>query len=390
MDDIHVEEELRCGELIGDSYILGDVLGVGGMGIVYVAVQRSLGREVAVKMPRTDVSTQDIVHRRFHTEAAVASRLSHRHVVSVIDYGHSNGSPFLVMERVSGRLLGRLVRAHGALDPALAAELVAQVLEALAAAHDAGIVHADVKPDNVFVDREYPFARLFDFGVAQVLGREDESPKGLLYGTPDYMAPELIRGHRPSVASDIYSAGVMLFELLSGAPPFGGGQSHEVLARQLQMEPMPPSRARGDAAISPQLDALTMRALDKRAAARFPDARSFASQLRAAARLSLNAAAEPSRAVGELEQAMTLLCTWTNAGEPPRSIWCVYLSLSVLYAHLGDVARARRLAEVGYRQAVGASSSVGTRRARQMLTKLGVTMPATDDESASRASRAVR
>jgi serine/threonine protein kinase len=402
MQEINVEDELRSGELIGDNYILGDVLGIGGMGIVYAAVQRSLGRNVAVKMPRADVGAPELAERRFRNEALVASRLWHRNVVSVIDYGTCGGLPYLAMERVHGRLLGRVVRTHGALAPALAAELVAQVLDALAAAHAVGIVHADIKPDNVFLENQHePFARVFDFGLARVDDRKDTEP-AMLYGTPDYIAPELVRGQRPSMHSDIYAAGAMLYELLTARTPFCGGESHEVLARHLQMDVIPPSRARADGSISAELDVVVQRALDKRAAARFPDAATFAEELRAVARIGsgsgphnlakLRAEAsrrsdestaaylalaralldehQPARAAAELEQAVGLLCQWTNAGTPPRSIWCVYTTLASLYAHLGDLARARRLAQAAYYQALGAKSQLGERRAQALLAQL--------------------
>lgn len=115
-----VEATKRCGELIGGKYVLGDVIGAGGMGIVYSAVQRSLGRKVAVKVPRPDVLTKPYVHRRFRTEAFVASRLWHRNIVAVIDYGDIGGDPFLVMEHVHGRLLGRVVAQRGPLPVELA------------------------------------------------------------------------------------------------------------------------------------------------------------------------------------------------------------------------------------------------------------------------------
>ena len=417
MTDIKVDDELRCGELIGGNYILGDVLGVGGMGIVYAAVQRSLGRAVAVKMPRTNVNSRATVQRRFHNEALVASRLSNRNIVGVIDYGNYNGTPFLVMERVQGRLLGRVVRSSGALEAPLAADIMAQVLAALAAAHDVGIIHADIKPDNVFVerDRDQPFARLFDFGVARLSDQEDTGEPGLLYGTPDYIAPELIRGQRPGASSDIYAAGVMMYELITGRTPFAGGQSHEVLARHLQMEIIPPSRVRSEAWISPQLDAVVLRALDKRASARFPDARTFADELRHASRLGAGSGpqaqhiallraeasrrseesiasylslaralmdeAEPARAAAELEQAVALLCGWTNAGTPPRSIWCVYVTLAALYAHLGDLPRAQRLANIGHHQALIARSRVGQQRAQELLSRLNTPSEPSVDRS---------
>jgi serine/threonine protein kinase len=411
MQENTVSDEDRCGDLVGGSYILGDVLGVGGMGVVYDAVQCSLGRSVAVKMPRAEIGPTDVVQGRFHTEAFVASRLWHRNIVAVIDFGYSNGTPFLVMERVQGQLLGKLVRSIGALEPKLATEIVAQVLDALAASHAAGIVHADVKPDNVFVEnlRETPFARVFDFGVAHVNDREAPRPE-MLYGTPEYLAPEIIRGHAPSPASDIYAAGAMLYELLTGSPPFTGTHSQEVLARHLQMEVVPPSRSRGKLNIPPALDALTLRMLDKRAESRGGDARSLAEELRSTSRVCLpqgsrpiraeldalrDSVAEseqsiasylalaralledrqPERAAAELEQAVMLLCTWLDHDRAPTSTWRVFITLAALYAHMGDVSRARRLAKVGYQQAVLARCEIGEERARALLARLGNSLP---------------
>jgi serine/threonine protein kinase len=411
MQEITVPDDVRCGELVGGSYILGEVLGTGGMGVVYGAVQCSLGRSVAVKMPRADIAMTDVVQSRFHTEAFVASRLWHRNIVAVIDFGYWNGTPFLVMERVQGQLLGKLVRTGGALEPKLAIEIVAQVLDALAESHAAGIIHADIKPDNVFVEnlRELPFARVFDFGVARIGGREDPRPE-MLYGTPEYLAPEIIRGHAPSPASDIYAAGAMLFELLTGTTPFTGAHSQEVLACHLQMDVMPPSRARGDGFIPPAVDALTLRMLDKRAGLRGSDARALAQELRSTSRVcfpqgsrpmpaqpdplgyealdseqsiasylavarALLEDRQPARAAAELEQAVTLLCSWLDTDRAPSSTWRVFVTLAALYAHLGDMSRARRLAEVGYEQAVAAACEVGEERAKALLSRLGTTQP---------------
>lgn len=283
MLDVMVEATKRCGELIGGKYVLGDVIGAGGMGIVYSAVQRSLGRRVAVKMPRPDVLSQPAVHRRFRTEAFVASRLWHRNIVAVIDYGDLGGSPFLVMEHVTGSLLGRLVAERGPLPVPAAIELVAQLLDALYESHASGIVHADVKSDNVLVETRHDGSevpRLFDFGLARSWGEVVETDRQLIYGTPQYMAPELVRGHSPSPASDLYAVGCLLYELLVGVTPFAGGRSQEILSRQIGEEPLPPSRRREDGAITAELDQLILRTLDKRPAHRIGDARGFANALR--------------------------------------------------------------------------------------------------------------
>jgi tRNA A-37 threonylcarbamoyl transferase component Bud32 len=436
MLEVMVEATKRCGELIGGKYVLGDVIGVGGMGIVYSAVQRSLGRRVAIKMPRPDALSQPAVHRRFRTEAFVASRLWHRNIVAVIDYGDSNGVPFLVMEHVQGTLLGRVVAERGPLDVATAFDYVTQLLEALYESHATGIVHADVKSDNVLVEPRHDgtsLTRLFDFGLARSYTEDHEHDRDLIYGTPHYMAPEVARGYPPSPASDLYAAGILLYELLTGTTPFAGGSSREVLARQLGEDPVPPSRRRSDGALSEHVDALVMRALEKRATHRFGDARTFAGALRAclggapsargtsraisitAPTVDLSPAdlepvfvesariAElrggvseavatgdveliiaaymglarglldehaPAVAAAELEQAAERLTIDVDAGRPAPSLWCVLLTLAALYDHLGNLPRARQLARAAHDQAMRARSMIGQERATALFARL--------------------
>lgn len=426
-----MEASKRCGQLIGDTYVLGDVIGAGGMGIVYSAVQRSLGRRVAIKMPRAE-SLSPAVQRRFRTEAFVASRLWHRNIVAIIDYGVHDNVPFLVMEHVQGRLLGRLVGERGPLDPATAIELVTQLLDALYESHASGIVHADVKPDNVLVETRHggsSVARLFDFGLACSFPGAEERERELIYGTPHYMAPELVRGYPPSPASDLYAVGTLLYELLTGTTPFGGAGTREVLARQVGEDPLPPSRRRGDSVISERLDSLVLRALAKHAFARFDDARAFAAALRMLA--SANPAARPlapdafsttaptldlgppatqsahitklrrvvAEAIGtgdpesiiaaymgltrglidehapgvaaaELEQAAERLSIDVDAGRPVPSLWCLLIALAGLYAELGDSVRAREVARTAHEQATRACSTAGQERAKALFAQL--------------------
>ena len=283
MQDLYAEAATRCGEIVGLNYVLDDVLGIGGMGIVYSAVQQSLGRPVAVKVPRPELTSLPGLHARFRREAHVAGRLWHRNIISVIDYGESEGVPYLVMERVHGLLLGRVIADHGAFDVPIAVDIAAQVLDALAETHAAGFVHADVKSDNVLVEERREgkaVARLFDFGLA-CDRRGRRGGDDLVYGTPEYMAPEVIRGERPCPATDLYGVGVMLYELLTGITPFVTGAGADVLSRHLGETPLPPSRLRADHVISPALDELIVRILDKRPEARAEGAASLAAELRA-------------------------------------------------------------------------------------------------------------
>ena len=273
----------RCGEIVGFNYVLEDVLGIGGMGIVYSAVQQSLGRPVAVKVPRPELAALPGLHARFRREAHVAGRLWHRNIISVIDYGECEGAPFLVMERVHGLLLGRVIAEHGAFEVPISVDIAAQVLDALAETHAAGFVHADVKSDNVLVEERRDgraVARLFDFGLA-CDRRGNRGIDTVVYGTPEYMAPEVIRGERPCPGTDLYGVGIMLYELLTGVTPFVSGSGPDVLSRHLGETPLPPSRLRADHVISPTLDDLVVRMLDKRPEARADDAASLAAELRA-------------------------------------------------------------------------------------------------------------
>ena len=283
MLDIIMAASKRCGELIGGKYVLGDVIGAGGMGVVYGAVQRSLGRRVAIKMPRPDAPVQQDVLQRFRTEAFVAGRLWHRNIIAVIDYGDSGGVPFLVMEHVHGVLLGRLLGSQGRLDVDVALDLTSQILEALAESHACGIIHADVKADNVIVESTRDggvAARLFNFGLAKAYSPDVTSEPHLLYGTPEYMAPEIIRGQAASPASDVYSTGALLYELLTGSTPFAGGASHEILARHLGEDPLPIAQKRGDSRVPPAIEGLVLRALSKHPRTRLEDPQVFVAELR--------------------------------------------------------------------------------------------------------------
>lgn len=271
-------------ELDGD-YVLGDVLGTGGMGIIYSAIQRSLSRRVAIKVPHPELATDPFVSRRFRAEARASGRIDHRNVARVINFGGKDGALFLVMQHVAGVPLERLVNEHGPMDPCIAADLCTQILAALEAAHAANVIHADIKSGNVLVEtlQDGTFrAVVIDFGLARFCDEPSLDDACMLSGTPDYLAPELIRGGAPTAASDIYATGVVLYELLTGTTPFGGGTSLEIFDRQLGDAVVPPSLRAPDRDISGRFDAIVERALAKDPNARFATAAEFAAALRAA------------------------------------------------------------------------------------------------------------
>jgi len=284
LDDL-VEVAPRAPDPFDGTYLLGPVLGTGGMGVVYSATQLSLGRRVAIKVPHAELATDPFVIRRFRTEALAGGRLTHRNIARVIDYGDRDGAQFLVMEYVGGAPLDQLVIEQGPMEARIAADLAGQVLAALDEAHTAGIIHADIKSANVLVE-PLPdgtlLAHVIDFGLARFCNEPSVHEDLLVSGTPDYLAPELIRGGPPTVASDIYAAGVVLYELLTGMTPFCGGSVAEILGRQVDDPVVPPSLRSPDQGIPDAIDGVVMRALAKDPSARFETAARFAEALRAA------------------------------------------------------------------------------------------------------------
>ena len=266
----------RRGDIIGTRYVLGDVLGIGGMGVVYAATQHSLDRTVAIKLPRTELVSDPQVRLRFRNEALASSRINHPNVVRVFDFGDDQGAPYLVMEHIIGPGLGQLVTDHGPMPSAMAARISRQIVAGLEDAHAHGIIHADVKSDNILVEtvRDGSLVpRLIDFGIARILNdRVIDSNAAMVSGTPEYLAPEVIRGGPPTFASDIYAAGVILYELITGATPFAGGSSAEVMSGKLDGEAVPMTWRRPDLDIPSDLDALVVCALARDPVGRFANA----------------------------------------------------------------------------------------------------------------------
>jgi eukaryotic-like serine/threonine-protein kinase len=261
-----------AGDVVAGKYVLRQLLGEGGMGVVFLADQVALGRTIAIKLLQPQLAASEALVRRFYDEAIAASRVQHPGAVPIIDVGTTGaGTPFIAMEYVPGRLLSAVIDEEELAVPR-ALRIVQQLLRTLKAAHAQGVIHADVKSDNVIIESTFDgeSTTLIDFGLARIDGEWENS--GVVSGTPEYMAPELIRGEPPTVASDLYSVGVILYELLTGVTPFQDHETDEVLRRQLEEEVVPPSQRRPDRDIPAVLDHIVMRALHKDPRARFTNA----------------------------------------------------------------------------------------------------------------------
>ncbi len=259
--------KIEAGASIG-QYVLGRRLGAGGMGQVFEATHRALGRSCALKILTLDAQSPESAGRFLH-EARAAARIKHPNIVDVFDFGYvADGRPYLVMELLDGGSLAELM-AGEALEPRAAVKIARELAAALTAAHAAGVIHADVSPSNVLIADDS--ARLVDFGLAQTL--DDPSRLGggetleYVFGTPSYIAPEIIRGLNAEPASDQYALGAVLYEMLTGAPPYRAPTIRDLCVKHLT-EPIP-EVASPIAPLPPEFGRVIERCLAKRARQRF-------------------------------------------------------------------------------------------------------------------------
>lgn len=279
------------GVVLAGKYVLLDVIGEGGMGTVFEAAHSALARTVAIKVMHPHLAVEPQHVRRFRQEAIAGGRFSHVHSVGILDFDRTpSGHPFLVMELIRGPTLVRYAFDNGPLPLEQVVTIGEQLLSALETAHAAGVVHGDVKSDNIVVQAGEigPWIKLLDYGLALVDGAPGVSePLQIsgppqIVGTPDYMAPELISGARPTFASDLYAVGVVLYELLTETRPFTGQPYQELLRQHLSVAVTPPSECRPDRGITAALDEVVLCALAKSPAERFSGAGTFAHALRRA------------------------------------------------------------------------------------------------------------
>jgi serine/threonine-protein kinase len=267
-------------------YELRRRIGKGGMGEVWAAWHRGLEREVALKILRLSDETDELAAARFEREVRLSSGLTHPNTVRVFDSGTTDdGLLYYAMELLDGRSLGELVKQEGPMPAARAVHIVTQAARALAEAHDAGIVHRDVKPENLFVTHaggEGDFVKVLDFGIARATseGAHHLTQTGSVAGTPATMSPEVIIGGDATAASDVYGLGAVMYFALTGRPPFKGEVPATTLLAHLNDVPVPPSQ-RVTEPIAPDVEAIVLRALAKKPEERFADGRVLADALAA-------------------------------------------------------------------------------------------------------------
>jgi serine/threonine-protein kinase len=312
------------GRRMGSKFVLRDLIGTGATGYVFRADQVTLGRTVAVKVLREHLASDPEVVRRFHDEALAASRLNHPNTVAVIDYGQAeDGRLYIVMEYLRGRTLTQVLRADYPVPVPRAVALVCQVLDALEEAHACGVVHADLKSDNVVVETLRgggDLAKVVDFGIARLVETTAEAADRptTICGTPEYMAPEVICGEELTAAADQYGAACVLYEVLTGRTPFAGQTTVEVLSRQVHEEAVSPRVVRPDLVLPPSVEAALMRALAKRPEARFGSV----AELRAALQAGVKPRATSEVGAQAAVAAGTRTCPACGAKNPPSFKFC--------------------------------------------------------------------
>ncbi len=237
------------GTVVDERYEIASVIGEGGMGVVYAARHRTLGKRFALKALRKDLATDREIAARFMQEARTAASVSHPGLVEITDFGKlATGQPFFVMELLEGQSLAQLIRRGGPIPAARAVEIVRQIADALGAAHDRSIVHRDLKPDNIHISpgaARRDHVTIVDFGLAKVIGASRLTRAGMVFGTPHYMSPEQAQGDPTDHRADIYALGVVMYEMFTGRVPFEADSYMGVLTKHMYMAPTPPSQLVG-------------------------------------------------------------------------------------------------------------------------------------------------
>src|SRR4051812_6301929 len=302
----HPEADPLLGKLVDGRYEVQAVLGEGGMGSVYKATHRALGKGFALKVMRADLARQGDLAARFIQEARAAAAIGHVNIVQITDFGElPSGAPFFVMELLEGEPLSKVIRRGGPLPARRAVHILSQVASGLAAAHKAGVIHRDLKPDNIHVGAKDAI-KILDFGVAKMAGAGRLTRAGMVFGTPHYMSPEQASGGEVDQRSDIYALGIIMYEMFTGRVPFEADSYMGVLTKHMYMIPEPPSRVHAGARELGALEDVTLRCLEKKPEARFASMDDFVREIdtivhvRADDQIEIKPSAMPAKARGRV------------------------------------------------------------------------------------------
>ena len=278
-------EDPLLNRVLSERYRILKKLGEGGMGVVYLAEHVVIEKKIALKVLFPDLTRRGDLVQRFLQEAKSASRIGHENVIDITDFGQSpEGYVFIAMEYLVGQDLGQLLKASGPLPWQRAQPIALQIVKALRAAHERGIVHRDMKPENVFVsprDDGREFVKVLDFGIAKVLGLDEDAPRltrtGMIFGTPEYMSPEQAQGQPVDHRVDIYAVGCILYHMLTGEVPFKAESFMGILSKHMVEAPMAPSQR--NPSVEPHVEAVINRAMEKDPTRRFQTMGEFADAL---------------------------------------------------------------------------------------------------------------
>ncbi|MGH2793710.1 MAG: PASTA domain-containing protein [Actinomycetota bacterium] len=275
-----IGSDRRIASLVGGRYQITGLIASGGMGEVFQAHDKVLDRTVALKVLRAGIGSDADFIERFRKEATIAGRLSHPNIVQVYDWGRGDdGSAFMAMEFVDGQNLREVLTANGRLRPSIASRIAAQVCAALEAARKAGLVHRDVKPENILLTADGG-VKVADFGLSRTMAESRATQAGVLMGTAHYLAPEQVEGDQSDHRADIYALGIVLYEMLTGETPFTGDNPLVIAYQRVRNDVPPPSARIGG--VPPALDQVVARATARDAANRFSSAAEMADGLRMA------------------------------------------------------------------------------------------------------------